>query len=378
MTPSTRCNGAKAWGSVKRAAAPRSPSPRGFSPVPRCQRDVVIDPNPLFPHTHTSPPPTPPSLAMRASLGARPAQCGAPGARARAPAAVAPPRGRCSCAGGAGAAPARALPPPPPLAAAATAPRQQRACAARATGGNKSAASTLKSGARGSRGRGRARRRAPVCGCRRVGGAATTARMRAPPPPADPPPPPPPPARAGPPPPPTPAGRRPAPPPPAAVQGGSADPVYVAAAQYLKTIGFTNQAEVARGAAAGGRGGARVLNSGLQPQGRRWMAAAGAGSWVSRAQRWWLLPGAEAAGPPQPSPCSAPHRAPPHPTPTAPGAVLDIAMNPNSLFVQYNDAKRSRNASVSGPGAGGWGLGAGAGRLRDRLAARRAVDMWGP
>jgi hypothetical protein len=220
MTPSTRCNGAKAWGSVKRAAAPRSPSPRGFSPVPRCQRDVVIDPNPLFPHTHTSPPPTPPSLAMRASLGARPAQCGAPGARARAPAAVAPPRGRCSCAGGAGAAPARALPPPPPLAAAATAPRQQRACAARATGGNKSAASTLKSGARGSRGRGRARRRAPVCGCRRVGGAATTARMRAPPPPADPPPPPPPPPGRGPPPPPPPPRAPPTPPPPPRSRAG--------------------------------------------------------------------------------------------------------------------------------------------------------------
>lgn len=27
--------------------------------------------------------------------------------------------------------------------------------------------------------------------------------------------------------------------------------------------------------------------------------------------------------------------------------VLDIAMNPNSLFVQYNDAKRSKNANVS-------------------------------
>lgn len=56
-----------------------------------------------------------------------------------------------------------------------------------------------------------------------------------------------------------------------ATQGGT-DPVYVAAATFLKSIGFTNQAEVAR--------------------------------------------------------------------------VLDIAMNPNSLFVQYNDAKRSRNASA--------------------------------
>ncbi|KIY95288.1 hypothetical protein MNEG_12675 [Monoraphidium neglectum] len=55
------------------------------------------------------------------------------------------------------------------------------------------------------------------------------------------------------------------------IQGGS-DPVYVAAATYLKSIGFVNQAEVAR--------------------------------------------------------------------------VLDIATNPNSLFVQYNDAKRSRNASA--------------------------------
>lgn len=55
------------------------------------------------------------------------------------------------------------------------------------------------------------------------------------------------------------------------IQGGT-DPAYVAAATYLKSIGFTNQAEVAR--------------------------------------------------------------------------VLDIAMNPNSLFVQYNDAKRSRNASA--------------------------------
>ncbi|KAI8468320.1 MAG: hypothetical protein J3K34DRAFT_427554 [Monoraphidium minutum] len=56
-----------------------------------------------------------------------------------------------------------------------------------------------------------------------------------------------------------------------AIQGGT-DPVYVAAATYLKSVGFTNQAELAR--------------------------------------------------------------------------VLDIAMNPNSLFVQYNDAKRSRNASA--------------------------------
>ncbi|GBF93680.1 hydroxypyruvate reductase [Raphidocelis subcapitata] len=57
----------------------------------------------------------------------------------------------------------------------------------------------------------------------------------------------------------------------AAAQGGS-DPVYVAAAQYLKLVGLNNQAELAR--------------------------------------------------------------------------VLDIAMNPNSLFVQYNDPKRSRNASA--------------------------------
>ena len=54
---------------------------------------------------------------------------------------------------------------------------------------------------------------------------------------------------------------------------GGADPVYVAAAAFLREAGFSSQAEVAR--------------------------------------------------------------------------VLDIAMNPNSLFVQYNDAKRSRNASVS-------------------------------
>lgn len=54
---------------------------------------------------------------------------------------------------------------------------------------------------------------------------------------------------------------------------GSVDPVYLAAANYLKSIGFTNTAEIAR--------------------------------------------------------------------------VLDIAMNPNSLFVQYNDAKRSTNVNVS-------------------------------
>lgn len=54
---------------------------------------------------------------------------------------------------------------------------------------------------------------------------------------------------------------------------GSVDPVYLAAANYLKSIGFTNTAEIAR--------------------------------------------------------------------------VLDIAMNPNSLFVRYNDAKRSTNVNVS-------------------------------
>eukprot|EP00879_Flechtneria_rotunda_P011513 GHRR01012026.1.p1 GENE.GHRR01012026.1~~GHRR01012026.1.p1 ORF type:complete len:160 (+),score=40.37 GHRR01012026.1:413-892(+) len=53
---------------------------------------------------------------------------------------------------------------------------------------------------------------------------------------------------------------------------GQVDPVYLNAANYLKTIGFTNTAEIAR--------------------------------------------------------------------------ILDIAMNPNSLFVQYNDAKRSKNASA--------------------------------
>lgn len=53
---------------------------------------------------------------------------------------------------------------------------------------------------------------------------------------------------------------------------GQVDPVYLAAASYLRSVGFTNTAEVAR--------------------------------------------------------------------------VLDIAMNPDSLFVQYNDAKRSRNASA--------------------------------
>jgi hypothetical protein len=53
---------------------------------------------------------------------------------------------------------------------------------------------------------------------------------------------------------------------------GSVDPGYLAAANYLKTIGFTNTAEIAR--------------------------------------------------------------------------VLDIAMNPNSLFVQYNDAKRSTNVNA--------------------------------
>jgi hypothetical protein len=41
--------------------------------------------------------------------------------------------------------------------------------------------------------------------------------------------------------------------------------------------------------------------------------------------------------------------------------VLDIATNPNSLFVQYNDAKRSRNASVSGGAHAYVGAGAGAG-----------------
>eukprot|EP00878_Enallax_costatus_P026985 GHUV01029002.1.p1 GENE.GHUV01029002.1~~GHUV01029002.1.p1 ORF type:complete len:135 (+),score=21.59 GHUV01029002.1:152-556(+) len=55
----------------------------------------------------------------------------------------------------------------------------------------------------------------------------------------------------------------------------SVDPDYLAAANYLKSIGFTNTAEIAR--------------------------------------------------------------------------VLDIAMNPNSLFVQYNDAKRSTNVNVSEP-----------------------------
>src|SRR5690349_3680287 len=29
--------------------------------------------------------------------------------------------------------------------------------------------------------------------------------------------------------------------------------------------------------------------------------------------------------------------------------VLDVAMNPNSLFVEFNDRKRSRNANVRGP-----------------------------
>jgi hypothetical protein len=53
---------------------------------------------------------------------------------------------------------------------------------------------------------------------------------------------------------------------------GQVDTVYLAAANYLKTIGFTNTAEIAR--------------------------------------------------------------------------VLDIAMNPNSMFVQYNDAKRSTNVNV--------------------------------
>jgi hypothetical protein len=54
---------------------------------------------------------------------------------------------------------------------------------------------------------------------------------------------------------------------------GQVDTAYLAAANYLKTIGFTNTAEIAR--------------------------------------------------------------------------VLDIAMNPNSMFVQYNDAKRSTNVNVS-------------------------------
>eukprot|EP00882_Tetradesmus_deserticola_P022668 GHRQ01024606.1.p1 GENE.GHRQ01024606.1~~GHRQ01024606.1.p1 ORF type:complete len:218 (+),score=17.08 GHRQ01024606.1:495-1148(+) len=54
---------------------------------------------------------------------------------------------------------------------------------------------------------------------------------------------------------------------------GQVDTTYLTAANYLKTIGFTNTAEIAR--------------------------------------------------------------------------VLDIAMNPNSMFVQYNDAKRSRNVNVS-------------------------------
>lgn len=53
---------------------------------------------------------------------------------------------------------------------------------------------------------------------------------------------------------------------------GSADPAYTACASYLKGIGFTNQAELAR--------------------------------------------------------------------------VLDIATNPNSLFISYNDPKRSKNASA--------------------------------
>lgn len=60
----------------------------------------------------------------------------------------------------------------------------------------------------------------------------------------------------------------------AAGMQGQVDTAYLAAANYLKTIGFTNTAEIAR--------------------------------------------------------------------------VLDIAMNPNSLFVQYNDAKRSTNVNVSG------------------------------
>jgi hypothetical protein len=59
----------------------------------------------------------------------------------------------------------------------------------------------------------------------------------------------------------------------AAGMQGQVDTAYLAAANYLKTIGFTNTAEIAR--------------------------------------------------------------------------VLDIAMNPNSLFVQYNDAKRSTNVNVS-------------------------------
>jgi hypothetical protein len=59
----------------------------------------------------------------------------------------------------------------------------------------------------------------------------------------------------------------------AAAMQGQVDPVYLEGATFLKTIGFTNTAEIAR--------------------------------------------------------------------------VLDIAMNPESLFVQYKDSKRSQNSLVS-------------------------------
>jgi hypothetical protein len=154
---------------------------------------------------------------------------------------LAPQRPAVPSTHGSGSGSAAAAAAPPPVVAARSHPRP--AFALRATPGNKTSASTLKSGrllrpaiaglgaaavwtGRGARMRG--------------GGCAGPVPPRAPPSSARPP---------GP-------CRRPSHP-LAAVQGGSADPVYVAAAQYLKSIGFTNQAEVARGAAHRGRRGCR-------------------------------------------------------------------------------------------------------------------------